>query len=95
MYDVVFNDRKTGPKLQTFSSSRSPWQYEQWLREQDELEKVLNVCREDDIWPMNETACNFCPFHIVCAQSTEAGIAAQLTSHFRVKHWDSMNRETD
>lgn len=95
MFEVVFNNKKAGPTIKQFSTSRSPWQFEQWLREQEELEVLLARCRETDIWPMNENNCSYCPFHIVCSQATEQSIAAQLTNHFRVRHWDSAKRETD
>ncbi len=91
LVDVLFNTKTTGPKIQQFLATRTRWQLNKWEEEQIHLEKMIDVCREEDIWPMEENGCPFCEFRSVCKKGTESSQVHQLKSEFKQEPWDYKN----
>lgn len=93
LVDVLFNKKATksdtgGPTIRQYMVTKTPWQMEKWEEEQILFEKLLNQCREEDIWPQEEKNCKYCAFHSVCKKGTEAAQMSQLESEFTQKPWD-------
>lgn len=93
LVEVLFNSNPTksdtkGPKILEYTASRTTYQLDQWEKEHIFFNKLLDQCREEDIWPMEEVGCPFCPFHVVCKQSSEASMIYQLETQFHTVPWD-------
>ena len=78
-----------GPEIFEFQTSRTPYQIAQFEKEQIIENAILKVCRDADVWPMEEVNCPFCPYHSVCSKATEAGMMAQLEAYYTVRPWDN------
>lgn len=63
-------------------------QINMWEHEQTVWNKILQVCRDNDTWPMMETQCAYCPYNQVCVKPTEAAQMYQLDQKFITKVWD-------
>lgn len=95
--EVLYNakstkDKKKGPEIHTHLATRSQWQIERWRKEQIFYSKMLDVCRENDVYPMEESHCNYCIFHSVCKKGSEGGMAAKLQAEFTQRPWDCTDR---
>ena len=84
-----------GPEIWTLLATRSLDQVQQWERESVTFNKILNVIRNDDQWPMEESNCSFCPYHSVCSRPTERAQMAKLESEFNVEPWNFLERMDD
>ena len=92
--EVLFNKKnhktnrgksETGPLIQEFTTKRTDEQIDRWRKEQRVFDKMLDICREEDIWPMLDNArvnCKFCPFHRVCCMPTEGSAEYNLMNHY-------------
>lgn len=92
--EVLFNSRPTksdqkGPTITSFVTQRTQQQLDQWEKEQMHWEKILDLCRDEDIYPMQEVSCQFCPYHSVCTQASEGAMMAQLEMHYVVRPWNN------
>lgn len=94
-FEVLYQTEKEKPKIHTYTPTRTPYQLNTWLNEQRFWETQITRSRETDIWPMNERACAYCDFHLVCKSFNDAHIERNLKEHFKFDPWDSMNRSTD
>lgn len=95
IYEVLFNTKTTGPEIRQFTTTRTPQQLMQWLRDQFGTERMITMCRETDTWPMFEANCKYCPYRDVCDSPNEGSMAAKLKAHFKYEPWDSQNRSSD
>ena len=92
--ELMWNAKPTkyktnGPEIFELTTSRTPQQLAVWEHEQTIINEQLAINRKHDIWPMEEIACAFCPFHSVCTKQTENGMMAQLEMHYTVRPWDN------
>jgi len=94
-YEVLHQTEKEKPKIINYTLSRNPAQIQKWLEETRLYEQLINVCRDNDTWPMNEKACQYCEYHSCCKTLNEAHLEVQLKDNFKFKPWDSQNRDTD
>lgn len=78
-----------GPEIVEFQTSRTPYQLRVFEQEAGIMNKIIDVCREADVWPMQEVNCPFCPYHSVCTKPTEGGMMAQLEGYYDVRPWDN------
>lgn len=90
LIEVLYNSKTKGPEINTYVSSRTQWQLNDW--EQDEIfhRDTLRRARELDIWPKQETMCTFCEMHSVCKMGSEASQGMKLRSEFFQKEWNNM-----
>ena len=88
LIELMFNTRKEGPKVVPLSTGRTPGQLSRWEDEQIFFEKLLDQCRNEDVWPMCEAHCPFCEYHSVCKQVNEGGMMSTLESNFSQIAWD-------
>lgn len=95
IYEVLFNSKTTGPKIEQFTATRTVSQLQAWVRNQFIVEDMVQRCRETDEWPMFETQCSFCAFHDVCSSNNEMAMGMKLRQHFKHEPWDSQNRTSD
>lgn len=98
--EVLYNAKSTkssqkGPEIWTFLASRSTDQIKQWEKDQVTMNKVLELLREEDSWPMSETNCSFCKYHSVCTKATERAQMAKLEAEFNIEPWNFMERVDD
>ena len=91
--ETLYNAKTKGPIITSYTSSRSLYQLNEWERNQVMINKVLQLYRDEDIWPMHEVNCPFCVFHSVCKLPSEAAMMAQLDAEFITRPWD--NTKTD
>lgn len=94
--EVLFHKKATKtsdgkPFIRSFIVAYTPSQIERWKKEQLIIEKQIDICREEDVWPACETFCSYCDYHSVCKMGTERGMAAKLQQNFVQKHWDFKN----
>lgn len=94
LVEVLFNAKSTknkqnGPEIIELTASRTAWQLSMWEREHMFFKKIIDSCREEDTWPMEEVGCSFCEYHSVCKQGNEAGMMYQLETQFKVSPWDN------
>lgn len=87
--ETMYNTKKEGPTIGQYVSSRSEWQLNQWEQDQIFMNQILEKCREEDIWPMQEESCQYCPFHSVCKEPSENAMMAQLDREYITKPWDN------
>lgn len=79
------------PFIRSFIVSFTPSQLQRWEDEQVVFERMLDICREEDVWPACETFCGNCEYHAICKVGTERGMMAKLEQIFTQKHWDFKN----
>lgn len=77
-----------GPSIDEHTASRTPWQIQEWIKDEIHWRKMLDQCREEDNYPMNEGHCPYCPFHLVCQKPSESAMMTQLESGYAVRVWD-------
>lgn len=89
IFEAILNTATTGPKIFSVISSRNKMQIDKWVEEQLMLNKVLDMYRESDIWPMCETyQCSFCDMAKVCRQPNEASMVQILKSDYKYEPWN-------
>lgn len=88
------NTKKEGPVMNQLVTERTKAQKDTWIKEQRHLSKILQICREEDCWPMQEgysysgTVCSSCDYRPVCAAPSEVSQMAKLEQLFEQKPWD-------
>lgn len=97
LVEVLFNGRSTkkeqkGPSIHQHMATRSASQLAKWVEEQMFYNKILDLMRDHDVYPMEEANCSFCEFHSVCKMSGERSQMAKLESEFKIEPWDCVNR---
>jgi PD-(D/E)XK nuclease superfamily len=87
--EVLFNkaDHKTsrgksptGPEIITHIATRTPSEIRQWVLEAQIENKLIDLCRDNDVWPQNENACRYCAYHQVCKTGEEDSMVQILRS---------------
>lgn len=93
IFEGMYNTKTVGPKIYTVLSSRVKYQTDAWIAEQKINNRILNILREEDIWPMDvfKQNCAWCEYANVCRKTSEEAMAATLASDFDLKPWDSNN----
>jgi hypothetical protein len=89
MFEAVYNVKTIGPQIYTLLQTRTPWQLDQWKREQEEIAKELAYYRENDLWIMDKAGqCDWCEFHQVCKQSNPETMESLLKYNYKFEPWD-------
>lgn len=88
LVEVLYNTKKEGPKLQTFTATMTQAQVAEFEDDQIYNTTILNKYREDDKWPKHEIHCPFCEFRLICNAPNEASATAQLKAGFEHAPWD-------
>jgi CRISPR/Cas system-associated exonuclease Cas4 (RecB family) len=88
LIEVLFNNKTTEPKIEVYPAQRTRTELLLWLREQEYWHKMMDLCRKDDIWPMNPKSCTFCEYRRVCEMSSETSQMTFLKNSFKHNHWD-------
>jgi len=91
LIEVMYNTSKEGPKIVPLVTSRTDWQLQEWEQDQIFYERILQLCREEDRWPMEEINCPFCDFRSVCKAPNELSMMHQLDSNFVQQAWNFYN----
>ena len=94
--EVLFHRKATKnhqgtPFIKSYLVSHTPAQIARWEKEQVVIERQIDICREEDVWPACETFCGRCQFHNVCKAGTERGMMSKLEQGWYQKHWDYKN----
>lgn len=82
---------ETGPAIWEFDAQRTPEQIEQWLKEQKTWDKFLEICRQDDSWPMADNPlvnCQFCSYKKPCSLSNNGAAEYNLRNFYDFKPHD-------
>lgn len=87
LFTAIYNTKTVGPEIYGVISSRSLGQVKAWMREQMFIHRAMKACREEDIWPMHEVSCGFCPYRTVCTQPSEAAMENVLKTAFILAPW--------
>jgi hypothetical protein len=87
LFVAIYNAKTVGPEIQPVPSSRSLTQVKKWVDEQVFLHKQMQLCRENDTWPMHEVNCTFCDFRQVCTQPSEPAMENMLKTHYVLQPW--------
>lgn len=67
---------------------KNSYQLKEWLKEQIFFDKILSMCREEDIWPMQTHNCSFCDYHSVCKKPSEASMEYELKANYKISPWN-------
>lgn len=95
LVEVLFNSKTDGPKIVPYPTSFNVFEKGLWKKELTEWTDRLQKSRELDLYPANESHCPFCPYHQVCTNTSESGMAATLESKYKVSPWDFMNPDNE
>lgn len=101
LIEVLYNAKgtkaepKKGPTIYQHMATRSQTQLAEWEKEQMFYGKLLDLCRTEDIWPMEPASCPYCEFHSVCQKPGENAQMAKLEAEFVVNPWNFMDRDVD
>jgi hypothetical protein len=79
--------KNKGPELAGVPSSRNLSQVKRWVDEQLFIHKQMQMCREEDSWPMHEVSCGFCDYRSVCTQPSEASMENMLKTQYLLMPW--------
>lgn len=93
LFTAIYNAKTVGPQIENVPSSRTLGQVKRWVDDQMYVHRMMDMCREADVWPQNEDSCSFCDFQEVCNQSTEAGMVNMLKTAYVHSPWK--HEETD
>lgn len=93
LVELLYNGKSTkngdkGPEIIPLTTSRTTWQLKDWEKGHMMWVKILDMCREEDNYPMSEKNCSFCQFHAVCTSGSEGAAMAQLKANFNFRPWD-------
>jgi CRISPR/Cas system-associated exonuclease Cas4 (RecB family) len=88
LFPAIINMKSVGPKIQVVTRSSTLSQVCQWVEEQKFIHRQMDMCREEDIWPMYEVNCGFCDYRVVCTQPSEAAMENMLRMSFKLQPWD-------
>ncbi len=96
LVEVLFHKKATKsdkgkPRIKSFIVSYTPAQIDRWEAEQVVLERQLDICREEDVWPACETFCGRCQYRSVCKAGTERAMMSKLEQNWLQRHWDYKN----
>lgn len=80
-------------EIYSVNTSRNTIQKDNWIREEELRSRQLKVYRQEDIWPMDATKCDWCEYHNVCKSSSEPTMEAKLKQDFKLSPWDCSNTE--
>jgi hypothetical protein len=89
--EVLYNSKREGPKIETFTTTRSTGQLKRWEAEHSFWMDMINKSRAEDMYPMNEKSCQYCEYHSVCKAPSESGKMSMLKTYFHVNPWDCTN----
>lgn len=89
IFEVVQNMKTVPPKMYKTIISKNRYQLLQWEKEQMLFDRILQLCHEEDTWPMCESACSFCDYSRVCKTPSEAGQENILKNNFILSPWDN------
>lgn len=87
LIETLYNTKKQGPEITSYTVSFSDWQMEDWLKDELMHRRILDDCRNADTWPKNESACYNCRYHSVCRLNSENAQMYQLQQFFVQKPW--------
>lgn len=93
IFEAMYNTKTVGPKIFSVLSTRVKYQLDQWIKEQKLVNRILQIYRETDTWPMHEHNCAWCAYAGVCRLTSEEAMVATLKSGFALKPWDHNNVE--
>lgn len=88
LIEVLFNTKTTGPTIESFPAMRTRNEVLNWLKEQEYWHKVMQLCRDTDVWPMNTKSCTYCEFRPVCKMSSESMQQSYLKHNYKHEPWD-------
>lgn len=88
IFEAMYNTKTVGPKIFTVLSSRVKYQLDQWMKEQKLINRILQIYRAEDTWPMHEHNCSWCNYNKVCKLTSEQAMEATLKSDYVLRPWD-------
>lgn len=97
LVEVMYNTKEEGPKVVPLMTSRTEDQLNAWEKDMIFYTKIMDMCRNEDCYPMEESHCPYCEFHSVCKAPSEGAMMGQLEYNFTQVPWDYSNPsgETD
>jgi len=91
--EVLYNTKTTDPRLVPYPVDFTREQLDEWEKGTMHWLSLIRKSREEDDYPLNEEACNFCPFHAVCQMPSETARGSVLKSMYKKQIWDHANDE--
>lgn len=91
--ELLYNSKPTkkeerGPEIISLTASRTKWQLDEWEEDHAFWVDIIKMARERDRYPLSEVNCNWCPYHAVCKQGSEASQIYQLETSYKLRPWD-------
>jgi hypothetical protein len=88
LIEVLFNEKGKDPFIHSFLVEYTPEQLDRFETEHLMWNRMLDMWREDDIYPMNESHCTFCTYREVCKMKSERAMLYMLEADYDYKPWD-------
>jgi len=100
LIQALYNGKSTkkgdkGPDVFEEIIEVSDYELNIWEEEQVQWNNILELCREKDIWPQNESQCSWCEYRIVCSKSSEASMVYTLENKFQHRLRDPSRSEEE
>ena len=89
LIEVLFNQKGKDPEIQTFPVQYSNWQLTNYEKECVQWNKILTMCREEDLYPMSHSGCWQCSYKELCKRGSEDQLLWMLENEFDYHPWDS------
>lgn len=87
VFTAIQNMKSKEAHIESASVGKNITQVRKWIDDQVHVHKLMDMCREEDVWPMHETNCGFCDYRTVCTQSSESGMEYVLRTQFTLSPW--------
>lgn len=88
LIETVFTEEKKASTIRSYPIFYNTEQLNIWLEEVQFTTELMAISRERDMYPMNEKACNFCPYADVCRAATEASQQQLLRMKYDHHIWN-------
>lgn len=95
IFEVIYQTKTVEPKIFVVPTQRTAAQLQHWETEQIMLNKILDMYRDQDFWPMHvfKTNCAWCDYAMVCRRPNEKSMMAVLEENYACKPWNHENVE--
>ena len=87
LFVAIQNMKSKESHIESVGIGKNIGQIRRWVDDQIQVHKMMDACREADVWPMHETNCGFCDYQICCTQSSESGMEFMLRNQFVLSPW--------
>lgn len=93
MFVAIQNMKSKEAHIESVTIGKNIGQIRRWVDDQVFVHKMMDACREADVWPMQESNCGFCDYQLVCTQASESGMEHMLKTQYVLSPWKHENTD--